>query len=93
LKLFVPFASRRGSDTNVANISFDKIEQYAGIDREGIRSGLNVLVANGLVHIEVQPSATSELGIAHGYRLVGIDPYNHAGTKGRGRDPADVLGI
>jgi hypothetical protein len=91
LKLYFLFASRRGNDTNLANISYDKIEEYTGIDREGIRAGLNILAANGLIHIEQQPSVTSEYGISYGYRLVGIDPYNHAGTKGRGRDIAEIL--
>lgn len=91
LKLYLLFASRRGNDTNLANISYDKIEEYTGIDREGIRAGLNILAVNGLIHVEQQPSATSEYGISYGYRLVGIDPYNHAGTRGRGRDIADLF--
>ncbi len=32
LKLFFLFAARRGSDTNAANISYDKTEEYTGIE-------------------------------------------------------------
>ena len=91
LKLYFLFASRRGNDTNMANISYDKIAQYTEIDREGIKAGLNVLAVNGLIHIEQLPSVTSQYGVSNGYRLVGIDSYNHSGTRGRGRDAADFF--
>src|ERR1700686_4548251 len=39
LKLYFLFVARRGNDTNMANISFDKIEEYTGLERHRIKMG------------------------------------------------------
>ena len=88
LKLYFLFAARRGQDTNMANISFDKIEEYADINRRHIKAGTSVLAALGLVYVEHLPS-TNDYGVANAYRLAGLDPYVHMGTRGRGMDAND----
>lgn len=87
LKLYFLFAARRNRDTNYANISYPKIEEYSGVDRNHIRRALSVLAAHGLVHVQYCDSTTNENGTANAYRLAHIEPRNHMGTRGR----ADTL--
>lgn len=91
LKLYFLFASRRGRDTNMANISFDKIEEFTGIDRPRIKAATSLLATLSLIYVEHLPSQTNEYGIANAYRLACLDPYTHMGTKGRGMDSADFI--
>jgi hypothetical protein len=88
LKLYYAVVAFRNNDTNVAQISYDSIEKHTGIDRAKIKGGLNVLAANGLVHIEYLPAST--VGhVSNAYRLAHLDPYSHMGTAGRGRAAED----
>lgn len=86
LKLYFLFASRRDRTTNMAKITYDKIEGYSGLARNDIRRALTLLAANALVHIEHVPSTVSENGVASAYRLAHLDPYHHMGTSGRRAD-------
>lgn len=83
MKMLLLFASRRDRTDNIARISYDKITEMSGIPRENIKSGLNILAANGLTHVERIPSRKSQYGVANAYRLPYIDPHNHMGTRGR----------
>lgn len=83
IKLYFLFASRRDRQTNMALITYDKIESYAGVARNNIRKALSVLAAGNLVHIEYVPSRTSENGTASGYRLAHLNTRRHMGTIGR----------
>lgn len=85
LKLYYLFARRRSSQTNLAHLSYDKIEEYASIERHRIKPAISVLLNAGLVHVERTESRLNERGTANAYRLAFIDPYVHFGT--RGRDP------
>jgi DNA-binding transcriptional ArsR family regulator len=85
LKLYYLFARRRSSETNMAHLSYDKIEDYSGIERGRIRRAISFLAAIGLVHVEHLPSRLNERGTSNAYRLAFLDPYVHLGT--RGRDP------
>jgi predicted transcriptional regulator len=86
MKLYLLFASRRGRDTNLANISYDKITEYTEMDRASIKAGISALVMMGLIYVEQVPSRTSEYGVSNGYRLACLEAYNHAGTRQRGSD-------
>jgi hypothetical protein len=86
LKLYFLFAARRGRDTNIANISFDKIEEYASIERPDIKAAMSMLAALSLVYVEHRPILQNEHGIANAYRLAGFDSYTHMRTRGRGMD-------
>jgi len=83
LKLFLLFAQRRDQSTNLANISYDKIEVYTGIARVRIKYAISFLVSHLLIHVEQIPSRRTDFGISHAYRLVGVDPHIHMGTRGR----------
>lgn len=88
LKLYLLFASRRDRSTNVANLSYDKIEEYAGLDRSRIKRAIDLLVVRNLIRVDQRPSRLSEFGMSFGYRLTGLDDYVHAGTRGRSEDGA-----
>ena len=85
LKLFFLFVARRGNDTNVANIGYEKIEEYTDIQRPRIKPAISYLASLSLIYVEHFTSRTSPERISSGYRIVGIDPHNHAGTTGRGQ--------
>lgn len=82
LKLYYLFVSRRDNRTNGASISYLKIEEYSGINRNNIRSPLSFLVSIGLVHIDHMRSEVSDAGVSNRYRLAGLNAYNHMGTTG-----------
>ncbi len=89
LKLYYLFVRRRSSETNMAHLSYDKIEDYSGIERARIRKAISFLASVGLVHVEHTASMLNERGTANAYRLPFLDPYVHFGT--RGRDPDFAL--
>ncbi|MBO1907794.1 hypothetical protein J4G37_23155 [Microvirga sp. 3-52] len=88
LKLYFLVAARRNRETNMAHISLDKIEDYADVKRHRIKASLTILAINNLAHVERVPSTSNPMGVANAYRLVGLECYNHMGTKGRGIDAA-----
>jgi len=89
LKLFFLFVAQRGTDTNMANIGYDKIEDYTAIDRSKIKAAISRLAVIPLVYVEQVPSKRNELGFANAYRIVGLNSYKHMGTMGRGKDAYD----
>ena len=91
LKLYLLFASRRDRATNMAMITYDKIVERTGVNRNNIKRALNVLASAGMTHIETAPSQVSEMGIASGYRLAHLNTRQHMGTTMRGADPLDFV--
>jgi len=81
--LIIAFRDRR---SNLARISYDKIEEYTGISRVFIKSAISFLAANDLIYVEHVPSSVSEHGISNAYRPRYIDSHIHMGTKGRSPD-------
>ncbi len=92
LKLLFLFVARRSNDTNLANISYDKIQEYADVERGRIKTAISLLASLALVHVERVPSKSNELGVANAYRIVGIEPYSHMGTRGRRMDEFSLAG-
>ncbi|MBP1092155.1 hypothetical protein [Bradyrhizobium diazoefficiens] len=84
LKLYFLFASRRDRLTNFANISFNKITEYSGVEQHSIKRAISILLHNGLLYVERQRSYARVGGVANAYRLVGLETRNHSGTQ-----PAD----
>lgn len=89
LKLYLLFIAFRENWTNQAMIGFDKISEYTGIHRQHIKTGTSLLVSHGLIHVDRMASDVRREGVKNCYRLVGIDPYNHQGTRGRVDPSAD----
>jgi hypothetical protein len=86
LKLLFLMVARRDQKTNVANIGYDKIVEYTNINRGRIKTAISFLAAHTLVHVERIPSMVSSDGVSNAYRIVGIEPYAHMGTRGRAMD-------
>ena len=82
LKLMYLFVAFRDSYTNVASIGYDKITERAGISRQYIRSALSLLSINGLAYVEKIPNEEDGYSV-NTYRICGIEPYIHGGTRGR----------
>jgi DNA-binding transcriptional regulator YhcF (GntR family) len=88
LKLYFLFVAMRDNDLNSAQISYDKIVEWAGVRREAVLAAVSLLVVNNLVRVESAVSATArtsrgEAVAFNRYRLTHLDSYNHAGTTGR----------
>jgi hypothetical protein len=83
LKLYFLFASRRDRQTNLAQLSYDKIEEYAGVKRHNIRKALTILGVLNLIHVEHGFSLQNEEGVSNAYRLAHLESYKHMGTIGR----------
>ena len=83
LKLFFLFVARRGRDTNLANIGYDKIVDYIAIKRIRLKTAISLLASLSLIYVEHIPSKTNAQGASNAYRIVGLDSYNHMGTRGR----------
>ena len=75
------------------SVSYTHLDVYKrqGIKRERIKSAISFLASLSLVYVEQLPSQTNSFGISNAYRIVGIDSFNHRGTRGRGGDEADTF--
>lgn len=89
LKLYLLIVSRRDRNTNLAHITYDKIVEYTGMDRDNIKTAISILAANGMVHVEHLPRQISQYGFSSAYRLVHLDAYRHMGTIGQNLDITD----
>ena len=85
LKAYFTFVARRSREENVAIMTYDKIEEYAGIPRAWISRATSFLAACDLIRISQMPTGASGFGGVNTYRLTHIDPYRHNGTTGRSR--------
>ena len=83
LKLFFLLVAMRNNRANVALIGYDKIEPYTGIPRPRIKTAISFLASLSLIYVEHLRSRERQHGTANAYRVVGISPYNHMGTRGR----------
>ena len=83
MKLYLLFASRRNNESNFADISYDKITEFSGVERSRLKRAISFLAALGLVYVEHRWSQTNDHGVANAYRLSHLDPYVHMGTRGR----------
>ncbi|MGA2792520.1 MAG: hypothetical protein ABSE69_03150 [Roseiarcus sp.] len=88
MKLYFLFAARRDNESNLANISYDTISAYSGVERGRLKKAISVLAAHGLVYVEHKKSSLNDYGVANAYRLAHLDSYAHMGTRGR-RDADD----
>jgi len=83
IRLYLLFAARRGRDTNLANISFDRITKSTGIRRHDIKAATSFLASLSLSYVERVPSNINNYGVSNAYRLVGLETKSHMGTTGR----------
>jgi hypothetical protein len=93
LKLFFLFVAHRDRNTNFANIGYDKIEEYTEVKRARIKTAISFLASLSLIYVEHVPSKTNPQGISNAYRIVGVEPYKHMGTRGRAMDEFDSISL
>jgi hypothetical protein len=72
LKIYLLAVAFRDNDTNLANLSYDKFGELAGIDRGRIRPALSVLAYTGLLHTERVSSRQNVYAVSNAYRLVSM---------------------
>lgn len=89
LKLLFLMVERRDNKTNLANISYPKIQEYTGILNVRIKTAISLLASHSLLYVEHIPRVNSEYGVANAYRIAGVEPFNHMGTRGRTFDASD----
>ena len=89
MKIYFLALTLRNNSTNYAQMTYKTITQYTGIQRNDISIATSFLVATELLRINQVESKKNENQFTNIYRLVGVDPYNHAGTKGK--QDTDVL--
>jgi hypothetical protein len=89
LKLFFLMVARRDRRTNIANIGYEKIEEYTNIRRVRIKTAISFMASRSLVYVERLPSMVSPEGVSNAYRVVGVEGYKHMGTQGRTFDSVD----
>ena len=89
LKLFFLMVARRDRRTNIANIGYDKIEEYTDIRRVRIKTAISFMASRSLVYVERIPSRVSSDGVSNSYRVVGVESNSHMGTQGRRLDGID----
>ena len=89
LKLFFLMIARRDRQMNMANIGYEKIEEYTDIRRVRIKTAISFLASRSLVYVERLPSTVSPDGVSNSYRIVGVEAHRHMGTQGRTLDIVD----
>lgn len=80
LKTYFLIIALRNNEINYAQISYDKISQYTGINRSEIRSAISLLINLGLVHVDVGSSMVNQELTTNMYRPCYLEPYKHRGT-------------
>ncbi|PJN94133.1 hypothetical protein CNY89_16325 [Amaricoccus sp. HAR-UPW-R2A-40] len=83
MKAYYAFAAFRNRETNAALMSYDKIVEHTGIQRQWVSTATSLLVSAKLIRITQTASGASEYGVSNSYRLAHLDSYKHAGTTGR----------
>ena len=74
MKLYLLLLAFRENSTSIANISYEKIQRYAGIRKEEIRAAISLLLVNGLcVIVTTEELAYEKSGQRHNrYRILGF---------------------
>jgi hypothetical protein len=80
LKLYILISTYRDWVTNIATISYDKIELISGIQKGRIKSAISLLVTTGLIYAETVKSDSDREFYFNRYRVTHVDSYIHAGT-------------
>lgn len=81
LKLYLLIVAGRDRLKNRAFLSYDKMEEKAGVPTNRIKAALSLLVVNHLVYVE--QNAREDVGVIQSYRLPQIETRLHGGTVGR----------
>lgn len=80
LKIYLVFVAFRSNRTNHTQMSYEKITEYANVQRNDIKSALSLLVANKLIQVDSVTTELNEYSTSNVYRLCHLEVYKHRGT-------------
>ena len=83
LKLYFLIVALRNNESNRSLMTYETITKYTAILRNDINFAISFLVSSELIQVEKIESTKFEKAVVNAYRLVGIEPYKHAGTSGK----------
>lgn len=83
LKLYLLLVAFRDDSDNSTKISYDKIEEYTGIERNSIKSAIDVLIHHNFIRLESLAPLNWDFGKMNVYRIRGVNSHLHRGTTGR----------
>lgn len=83
LKIYLVIVAFRNNSTNYTQLSYEKISEYAFVQKNDIKSALSLLVTNKLIQIDSISTELNEFSTSNIYRLCHLEVYKHRGTNGR----------
>jgi hypothetical protein len=90
LKVFFLLVAMRDRKTNATRANYETISGYTGVHKNRIRTAISLLLNAPLIHLEeLDAGDDPEMHTSHLYRIVGIVPRLHAGTRSTGAEGAD----
>ncbi|MDG6778313.1 helix-turn-helix domain-containing protein [Thiomicrorhabdus sp. zzn3] len=83
LKMYLLIAAFRSNSENCCRMSYERITEYTGINRNEIRSAISLLINLGLIQVDTEASKVNDGRSVNLYRLCYLEPYMHRGTLAR----------
>ena len=81
LKIYFLLIALRDRHSNLAHISYPKIEERSGVRTNFIKPALSLLSVIRLAYVEPQPRGPGEIGFSNAYRIANVESRKHAGTN------------
>ena len=81
MRLYLLIATRRDTSLNEAFLTYQKIQEMAGMRDDQITGGLTFLSASSMIYA-INHTREGH-GTARGYRIAGLDPHRHGGNVTR----------
>jgi DNA-binding transcriptional ArsR family regulator len=81
LKIYLVLVAFRDNSTNHTKLGYEKISQYAFVQRSDIKSALSLLVASKFIHIDSIANEHNAYSTNNVYRLCFLEVYKHRGTR------------
>lgn len=83
LKIYLVVVAFRDSQIGYTKLGYEKITQYAAVQRNDIKPALSFLIANDFLQIDTEATDLNQFSTANVYWLRHIEPHKHRGTIGR----------
>jgi hypothetical protein len=83
LKIYLVIVAFRDSQIGYTKLGYEKITQYADVQRNDIKPALSYLIANDFLQVDSESTDLNQFSTANVYWLRHIEPHKHKGTIGR----------
>lgn len=83
LKIYLVIVAFRDSQIGYTKLGYEKISQYAGVQRNDIKPALSFLITNDFLQVDSESTDLNQFSTANVYWLRHIEPHKHRGTIGR----------